>query len=191
MKQLSEKNGGVILTKDAAALGISRAMLYKLNKGQKIIRISKGQYILQNELPDELYSISIRSDNLIFSHETALWLNGISDRTPFVHTITVPTGKLPSASIRANCRVFSIKPENFELGKTMLTTPYGNKVPAYDLERTVCDAVRSRNKMSSETVNAALKAYAGRKDKNLNRLFTYAKAFGLENTIRNYLEVLL
>ena len=81
---------------------------------------------------------------------------------------------MPSRAIRDECKIYYIKPELFELGRTTLKTPYGNTVLAYDLERTICDCVRSRNKMGSETFLAALKAYAARKDKNLNLLYDYA-----------------
>ena len=47
--------------------------------------------------------------------------------------------------------MYYIKPKLFELGKTMLQTPAGNPVPCYDLERTICDVIRSRNKIGTET----------------------------------------
>ena len=77
------------------------------------------------------------------------------------------------------------------MGKTELTTNMGNKVPGYDLERTVCDIVRSRNKVGSETFNAAMKMYVSRKDKDFNKLYEYAKKLHVQKIIRNYLEVLL
>lgn len=89
---IAKEHGGIIETKIAAQYGISKAMLYKLCKEDKILRIVKGQYILPDDLQDELLSISRRSKNIIFSHETALYLHGISDRTPFEHTITAPSG---------------------------------------------------------------------------------------------------
>ena len=88
---IAQEHGGIIETKTAIAHGISKAMLYKLCKEDKIHRIVKGQYILPDDMQDELLSISKRSNQIIFSHETALFLHGISDRTPFEHTITVNT----------------------------------------------------------------------------------------------------
>ena len=70
-------------------------------------------------------------------------------------------------------------------------TPIGNKVNAYDLERTVCDIVRSCNKIGTETFLAALKAYAASPKKNLNLLDSYAKQMRLAGVVRKYLEVLL
>lgn len=73
--------------------------------------------------------------------------------------VAAPSGRIPSTAI---------KPELFELGKTVLKTPAGNEVPAYDLERTSCDCIRSRNKMETETFLAALKMYAASPKKDLN-----------------------
>ena len=191
LSAIAKSHGGIIETKIAAQHGISRAMLYNLCKKNKIHRIVKGQYILPEEMQDELLSISKRSENIIFSHETALYLHGISDRTPFEHTVTAPSGCIPSAAIRTECKIYYIKPELFELGKTTLRTPAGNDVFAYDLERTVCDVIRSRNKIGTETFLVALKMYAASPKKDLNKLNSYAKQMRVSNVLRKYLEVLL
>ena len=191
LKELSEQRNNIITTAAAEAVGISRAMLSKLCKEGKIQRIAKGQYTLVDEMPDELLSISLRTERLVFSHETALFLHGISDRTPFVHSITAPANRVPSPSLRDECKVYYIKPELFELGRTKLTTPFGNQVSCYDLERTICDIIRSRNKIGTETFLAALKQYAASPKKDLNRLNFYAKKMSLTNVVRQYLEVLL
>ncbi len=191
LTDIAKDHGGIIETKTAAQYGISRAVLYKLCKANKILRIAQGQYILSDDMQDELLSISKRSENIIFSHETALYLHGISDRTPFEHTVTAPSGCVPSASIKAECKVYYIKSELFGLGKTTLKTPAGNSVPAYDLERTVCDIIRSRNKLGTETFVAALRMYALDPKKDLNKLNLYAKQLRVSNVLRRYLEVLL
>ena len=188
---IASEHGGIIEAKIAAQRGISKAMLYKLCKEDKIHRIVKGQYILPDDMQDELLSISKRSDKIIFSHETALFLHGISDRTPFEHTITAPSGCIPSTAIKSECKVYYIKPELFDLGRTILQTPAGNNVQAYDLERTICDVIRSRNKVGTETFLAARKMYAASPKKNLNKLNTYAKQMRVEKVLRQYLEVLL
>lgn len=188
---IAKSHGGIIKTKIAAQHGISKAMLSKLCKENKIQRIVKGQYILPNDMQDELLAISNRSEKVIFSHETALYLHGISDRTPFEHTVTAPSGSIPSAAIKSECKVYYIKPELFELGKTTMKTSAGNDVTAYDLERTVCDIIRSRNKLGTETFLAALKLYATNPKKDLNKLNSYAKKMRVSNILRQYLEVLL
>lgn len=188
---IASEHGGIIETKVAVQHGISKAMLSKLYKENKLHRIVQGQYILPDDMQDELLSISKRSSQIIFSHETALFLHGISDRIPFEHTVTAPSGCVPSAAIKAECKVYYIKPELFDLGRTTRKTPAGNIVPVYDLERTICDVIRSRNKLGTETFLAALKLYAASPKKDLNRLSTYAKQMRVANVLRQYLEVLL
>lgn len=189
--EISKNNGGVVTTVEAANHGIPRWTLHRLCKNGDITRISRGQYIISNDIQDELYSLSLRSDKMIFSHETALFLHGLSDRTPFEHTITVPTNCSPSLQIRNECKIYHIKPELFDLGKTKINTQFGNSVSTYNLERTVCDLIRSRNRIGTETLLAALKAYSLRSDKNLNLLYDYAKQLRVTAQLRKYMEVLL
>ncbi len=191
LKTVAEENGGIIITSKAAEIGVSRATLSSLVTNNKIQRIANGQYILENDLQDELFSLGLRSEKIIFSHETALFLHGVSDRTPFEHTITAPSDCVPSYAIKEQCKIYYVKPELFTLGKITMKTAFGNDVSSYDLERTICDIVRSRNKVGTETFLSALKLYADRPDKNLNRLYDYAKQLRVSGVLRKYLEVLL
>ena len=70
-------------------------------------------------------------------------------------------------------------------------TPFGHTVPAYDMERTICDLLRCRSSMEMQIFQGALKMYARRKEKNLRRLMQYARLFRVEKILRQYLEVLL
>ena len=191
LREISKNNGGIIETETAAEMGISRAMLSKLCKENRLCRIAHGQYVFSDDMADELLSIARRSEKIVFSHETALYLHGLSDRIPFVHSVTVPTGYVPSEGLKEVCRVYYIKPELFDLGKTVMKSPAGNGIFVYDLERTVCDAVRSRNRIGTGTFFAALKLYADRPGKDLNRLNGYARKLRVSNVLRGYLEVLL
>jgi hypothetical protein len=47
---IAKTHGGIIETKIAAQHGISKAMLHKLCKNDKIHRIVKGQYILPDDI---------------------------------------------------------------------------------------------------------------------------------------------
>lgn len=51
----------------------------------------------------------------------------------------------------------------------------------YDMERTVCDILRSRNSVETQVFQDTLKMYAKRRDKNLHHLADYAKLFRVEN----------
>jgi len=87
--------------------------------------------------------------------------------------------------------VFFVKKEYLDAGKVEVVDLEGNTIPMYDLERTMCDLVRNRNSFEVQDFNAALKTFARKNEKNLTKLFEYAKMLRVENLIRSYLEVLL
>lgn len=191
LKDIANKNNGLILTSSAADKGVSRAMLSQLYQNGKIERIAIGQYVFPNELNDELFSLSIRSDLIVFSHESALFLNGISERTPFEHAVTIPSSKTLSRSISKLCKIYYIKDELHNMGKAKFNTPMGNSVWSYDMDRTICDIVRSRSRMANETFISSIKNYAASPNKNLANLGLYATKMGILPQVRQYLEVLL
>ena len=191
LDQLMERQDGMLRTGQALAAGISKPVFYQFVQSRGLEQAAHGIYLSKDAWVDAMYLLHLRCPQAVFSHETALFLHGISDRTPFEHTVTAPSGCIPSAAIKAECKVYYIKPELFDLGKTELKTPAGNLVPCYDLERTVCDVIRSRNKLGTETFLAALKLYAANPKKDLNKLNSYAKKMRVANILRQYLEVLL
>lgn len=87
--------------------------------------------------------------------------------------------------------MYTVKRELLEIGKIVVKDNSGNMIPMYDLERTICDLVRSRSNIEAQDFNSALKTYVSRRDKDLNRLMEYAKLFRVANVIRRYMEVLL
>lgn len=46
-----------------------------------------------------------------------------------------------------------------------MQTSFGHSVPVYDMERTICDLLRSRKNVEMQVFQDALKQYAKRKDK--------------------------
>ena len=67
----------------------------------------------------------------------------------------------------------------------------GHSIITYDLERTMCDVIRSRNKIDNQIVIEAVKQYSLNKNKDLHRLYKYAEEFEIGKIIHRYLEVLL
>ena len=138
-----------------------------------------------------MYLLHLRFEQAVFSHETALFFHDLTDREPIEYTVTVKTGCNPSKMKAEGIQVFTIKADLHDVGLTTAKTPFGHTVPVYDMERTICDLLRSRSRIEFQTFQGALKSYARRKDKNLRALMQYAGMFKVEKILRQYLEVLL
>ena len=186
-----KKNNNMITTAQVVALGFSRALLSKYVKEGLLERGRQGVYILPDSVHDDMYTLTLRTDKIIFSHDSALFLNGLSERTPFEHTVTIPSNSVLSAVLMEECNCYYVKPELYELGIVIKKTTFGNEVRCYNAERTICDLIRSRSRMDEETVISAIKNYATYKDKDLNRLAAYAEKFRVSKILKHYMEVLL
>ena len=113
------------------------------------------------------------------------------NREPIKHTLTIYTGYKPTLLTNSGYKIYTIKKDLLYLGKSSVVNQFGHKVPMYDLERTICDLVRSRSNFEIQDYSFAIKSYAKRSDKDLNRLMTYAKALKVDKKLQEYLEILL
>jgi len=186
-----EKNNNVITTSKIESLGFSKQLLSKYVKSGLLLRMNQGVYTLPNVVQDDMYSLMLRSSYIVFSHESSLFLNQLSNRTPFIHSITLPSDKSISRSIKSDCICFYVKPELYQIGITMKKNTFGNTIRCYDSERTICDLLRTRKRCDEEVVVYALKNYACSEQKDLNKLASYAKLFKVDTDIKRYMEVLL
>jgi hypothetical protein len=66
----------------------------------------------------------------------------------------------------------------------------GNKVKAYDMERCICDIIRSKKRMDIEHVKYSVKEYLKRKDKNLIKLSDYAEKMGIKEEVMDFVSIM-
>lgn len=189
--KIANENNGYVTTKQVKNSNINTIELTRLVEQNKLERITRGYYVITNSFYDDYYKYQLKSKNCVFSHSTALYFYDLSDRTPLYFDMTVPFGYNGSLSKDKNVQLHYVKKEFLELGLTIVESPFGMKLRAYDLERTICDIVKYRNHMDKEIFTKALKWYAERKDKDLLKLMKYAKKLNIDKKVLEYMEVLL
>jgi predicted transcriptional regulator of viral defense system len=191
IRDILKDQNGILLTSDLEKLGVPRTYLSILMEKGEIQRISRGVYAACDTLVDEMTSIQARYKRAVFSHETALYLLGLTDRTPLFYSVTVPAAYNATSLKASGAKVYFVKRSLYLLGIITIKSPHGNAIKTFNLERTICDVVRSRNKIDIQLVNEALKKYVIRKDRNIDQLYNFAQQFRIQKIIREYVEVLL
>ena len=189
--KMLEENNGFITSAQVTEAGLQRRMLGELAEAGAIYRVERGIYALPDVREDEMYFLQYRFAKGVFSNETALYLHGLSDRTPQAYTLTFPQGYNASGLKKHNARVKFVMPEIYDLGITETPSPCGNAIRVYDKERTLCDIVKGNNSCDIQLVNQAMKAYAGSLDKDMAKLIAYAERLRVKPKILRYMEVLL
>jgi predicted transcriptional regulator of viral defense system len=191
LTQVIAENCGVLTPKQAKAAGISHTSVMRAVKSGKLERVAHGVYEAVDEPDDPMYAFQVTKHRVVFSHDTALFLHGLTDRDPLSYSVTVPTGYNTKTLKEFGCVVFSIKRELYEVGLCKIKTSTGHGLKAYNPERTLCDCLRSRSRMDAEVVTEAIKRYSRRKDRKIDLLTEYAGQFGVRKILRPYLEALL
>lgn len=189
--KLMDNESGYVTAKDISDQGIHRQYLTQLVREGKLERVASGLYQNPQRWGDSLYAFQFKKSKIIYSHETALFLHDLSDRDPNFLSITCPNGYHLTQTNDQMIRVFFVKPNHLSLGSTTFLTSYGNQIRIYDMERTICDVIRSRNKLDYSLVIEGIRRYSKRKDKDINRLMEYAELFRVQTVIKQYLELLL
>ncbi len=186
-----QNNNGIISTTQIVDSGISKTVFYEYVKKKPLKQVSHGIYVSENAWVDAMYILHLRCPNAVLSHDTALFLHGLTEREPIKYSLTVKRGYNTLRLKADGIDVYTVKEDLISLGKITLKTSFDREVPIYDLERTICDLIRYRNNVEIQTLQNALKTYVKRKDKDLRKLMNYAKVFRIESIVRQYMEVLI
>ena len=188
--ELLQAQDGMLTTKQVTEAGLHRDVIRKLADDDAIRRYSRGLYVRGDALEDEFYMLQQRYPRGIYSHSTALFLLGYTDRAPTRFYMTFPRGYNAPSLKQEPVIVKRVIPELYELGLTEVITPYGNPVRVYDRERCLCDAVRGRG-IDPQVINDAMRKYAWSKGKDIHKLHEYSRKLHVKDKVSSYMEILL
>jgi len=186
------KNGGVLKTSELNALGLSSRQIKKLLENGTIVKIKYGYYELPNHTYPEEATIAKLFPNAVIFLESALMHYGYTDRIPDAWQIAVDRNSeknkykidYPLLEILyLKKRLLNIGVDKFQIEKV--------DVKIFNRDRTICDVLRYENKLEREVFSKALKRYIEDPNKNVRRLFDYAKIFNIENKTQTYIGVWL
>ena len=183
------KNNGYITSKEVTKIGVHRMYLNIMQNDNLIEKVGNGIYIDSSKMLDEYFIFYKELPNIVFSHMTSLYFWNLSIKAPTdEYDITVKYNYFNYKMRKHN--VFYVSDSFYNLGITEVETPLGNKVKAYDIERCICDIIRSKNRMDIEHVKYSIKEYLKRKDKDLVKLSFYAEKMGIKSEVMEFVVML-
>lgn len=187
--QYANENSGVLLTNQAVEHGFSRATIKELADSGELTFVQRGVYVTDEGYVDDFFLLQQRFKSGIFSHETALYLLGFSDRAPLQITMTFEQGRSTKDIKNEGIRPVMVS-NHFSLGKETIIR-HSLPIYVYDIERTLVDLLRPRYDADFEQLMPALKKYASYDKKDINKLFRYARMFKVEKRMQDFMGVLL
>lgn len=183
--EIANKNNGYLYKDLIKEYGIDTIYITRLVKENKLTKVSRGIYITDQGVSDFMYIMHLKYSNLIFSGETALYLNGLSKKREPNYEAFVPYGtniqKIDSLSIKYT------RKDTFDLGAELIDTAFRNKVKCYNRERCICDLFVRSNIYTIEDKAYAITTYK-KKYLNLEKLYEYATELGVLDLVKKEFE---
>ena len=191
IQQILKTNHGIVTATQVTEAGIPRRCLTAMSEAGVIYKVERGIYALPEAWEDEMFFLQYRYSKGIYSHETSLYLHGMTDRTPIRYTMTFPFG-YNTGGVKRQGIIAKISTERtYELGIVEMASPAGNPMKVYNIERSLCDIVKARHDADIQVVNQAMKTYATSKEKDIAKLMRYADQLRVKTKVMQYMEVLL
>jgi len=188
IQKIMKENNGYITTKELSNFDINRNYLSVMVKKNMIEKVAKGIYIDSTKIEDIYYVLSISTPKIIYSHMTALYFHRLSIKAPDDKFDITVTKNYNNQKLK-KYNVFYVDDEYYDIGLTEVETPMGNKVKAYDMERCICDIIRSKKRMDSEHIKYSIREYLKRKDKDLIKLSKYSDKMGIKKEVMDFMEL--
>lgn len=187
------ENKKFITTSELKDLGYSYYKIGKLEEQGILSRVNRSTYENLTYTGDEndFFSAEAFVPNGVICLMSAAQYYELTNFLPDAVDVAIERKKkvntLPEWPV---IRLFYFDPSRMDLGVTEVRDG-DNCFHIFDIEKTVVDIIYYRNKIGIEETAEVLRNYLKRRDRQIDRLYAYAKRLRCEKIVRTYLEVLV
>jgi len=185
--------GGILTMSEALQLGIHRRQLYALRDCGQLEVISRGLYRLiempEPSLPDFI-PVAKKIPQGVICLISALAFHEITTQIPHFVYVALPSDAHKPVIPYPPMRYFWYTETLLETGVEKHSMD-GCVIKIFDIEKTLVDCVKFRNKIGMDVVLEALKMYWLRRGSNIDKLFEYAKLFRVERILKPIMETIV
>lgn len=192
MKELAE-NKKFITTAELKDMGYSYYKIDKLTETGTLKRVNRSTYENLSYTGDENDFFSAEAyvpEGVICLMSAARYYELTNFMPEAVYVAIDRKKKVNTLPAWPEIKIYYFNPTRMDIGVTEITED-GNSFHIFDIEKTVVDIIYYRNKMGIEETSEVLHNYLKRQDRNVDRLYAYAKRLRCEKVVRTYLEVLI
>ena len=182
-------NRGYVTRKELQGSREYARLLQQAAAGE-VIRLKAGVYAAPDALSEPVPDMTKIVPGGILCLHSAWFHHELSVQIPTSICVAIKRGRKITLPIYPHITLYRISDTFLHLGVTQ--EQIGNHIlPVYDLERSVCDALRYRNKIGMETCAEILRNYLRHPDRNLDKLHLYATRLRVNNLLSTYLQITL
>jgi len=182
-------NGGYISSADAKKASLYNQLLYGTRTGH-IVRVRRGVYALNDGLAKQMIDVETLIPGGVLCLYSAWAFHELTTQIPQVYNIAVERTRRITLPDFPPIELSFMSQNAYELGIKEFEID-GFKVKIYDLEKSVCDAIKYRNKIGLDVSSEIFKNYLSRKDRNITLLYEYATQLRVGKKIDELIKFML
>lgn len=181
--------GGFISSAEAKKASLYDQLLYGTKTG-RIIRLRNGVYALNNGLSKQMIDVETLVPGGVLCLYSAWSYHELTTQIPQAYYIAVERTRRITLPTFPPIELSFMTQKTYELG-VMEGVIDGFNVKVYDLEKSVCDAVKYRNKIGLDVSSEIFKNYLSRKERDITRLYEYASQLRVSKKIDELIKFML
>lgn len=189
ISQKIEALGGTISTADMANEAEYRRIHRAVQRGE-LIKIRSGVYASPDAMLDTMLDIERIVPGGVVCLYNAWSHYQLTTTVPPSFCVAIERKRKVVIPPSLPITLYYWKKENLSLGVTEAVIS-GHTVHITNLERSVCDAVKYRNKIGVDVCAEIVRTYLRKEGRNLSLLIEYAKQLRVWSILKNYLEIVL
>lgn len=190
MERISHKVaalGGIISTADMANEAEYKR-IHRAAKRGELTRLRSGVYASPDALLDTMLDIERIVPGGVVCLYNAWSHYQLTTTIPPAFCVAVERKRKVVIPPTLPITLYYWKEENLSLG-VIEDVLSGHTVRITNIERSVCDAVKYRNKIGLDVCAEIVRTYLRKEGRNLSLLTEYAKRLRVWSTLKNYLEI--
>ena len=189
IEDIVTQQGGMI-----SLYGKSRENAYRrvvrAEKSGKLVRVRKGVYALPYAFMDAMIDVESVVPGGVVCMYNAWAYFGLTMQNPPTFCIAVDAKRKIVFAQKQMITLYYWNEESLTLGVEEVEYS-SHKVRMTNAERSVCDAVRYRNKIGEDLCLEIIRTYLKRPDRKIGLMMEYAKALRVAKILGNYLNILI
>lgn len=189
--EIFKRNKGYAQTKDILDAGLHHQYLDILVREGEVVKIKRGLYRLAAvRFDDELEEVSRIVPDGVVCLFSAWNYYELSDFVPPEYHIAIEKSRKVVLPDYPPIRVYYWSEKYWSIGITEVKIGQ-TTVKIYGKEKSVCDAIKFRNKIGKDVEKEVLQNYLKEKDRSIEKLLHFARLLRVEEHLKTYLTILL
>ena len=184
-----QQRGGFITTGEVKSRG-EYEQLRRATENGTLMRIRNGVYVEISALANNMIDIERIVPHGVLCLYSAFAHYGLSTQVPSATCIAIEAKRKVRLPEYPPINLYFWKKANLEFG-VIKKSISGYDVLITDMERTVCDAVKYRNKIGLDVCGEVIDGYLKKENRNISLLHEYAQKLRVKNILTTYLETRL